>query len=117
MTEQTRKCTQCDEEKPFSAFYKNKSKRFGIASECKVCATEAKNERKRRKEAEALKKDIVFKKERRELLVRVHQERLKRQQTKLRKPTKKKKNKTFFLPPSRTADENIDTFHNPETFY
>jgi len=35
--EQTKECTKCGQEKPLSGFYKNKMRRFGVRSQCKVC--------------------------------------------------------------------------------
>lgn len=36
----TKVCTSCGIEKPLSEFHKNKSKTFGVHSECKICANE-----------------------------------------------------------------------------
>lgn len=35
-----KKCTVCNQEKPFESFYKNKRRKDGYASACKVCSDE-----------------------------------------------------------------------------
>jgi len=42
--EQTKECSKCGQEKPLSGFHKDKSKRFGVRSWCKVCVSEYKKQ-------------------------------------------------------------------------
>lgn len=46
--EQTKKCTRCGAEKPFSAFSKDKNASDGIRGRCKPCRVEQQNEYQRR---------------------------------------------------------------------
>lgn len=43
----SKRCSLCNEIKPFDEFYKNRSKPYGLCSECKTCHGEARRERNR----------------------------------------------------------------------
>lgn len=38
--EQTKECNRCGQEKPLSGFHKDKNRRLGVQSQCKVCMLE-----------------------------------------------------------------------------
>ena len=44
----TKKCTKCGIEKELTEFYKDKSKKDGVKTQCKVCCSEAKREYRQR---------------------------------------------------------------------
>lgn len=53
---QTKTCTKCGEEKPLTGYHKDKSKKFGVHSQCKVCREECLRNHPRKKEIDEYKR-------------------------------------------------------------
>ena len=64
--EQELKCRKCGKSKPISEFPKNKSKKFGVNSECKVCVSAYKKEYNKTDHAKALRRKSYHKPENKE---------------------------------------------------
>lgn len=71
MEKKTKKCSKCGEEKPLEEFYRHKSKKYGVRSECKLCSdkmsckyskTHRKQINERRRKNYPINKDKIIKK-------------------------------------------------------
>ena len=115
-------CTKCGIEKGCDGFHKNKTKKSGYASACKVCSAEDKRLRKAKKDAANGTSPVQqsheeMKKQRRIQLQKINEARQSRLRTKpkVEKPPVKKDR--FLIPPSRKTEEMRRQFHNPEMHY